>query len=203
MFVSKQEIKSIIAESIIFNFCLANVINSWHGNGIRSGVNRLLSGASYKLKKVVDLQESCMLEFPLWRSGLRICCCLCSGLGRCRGAGLIPRTAQWVKDLALQLRLGFHHWPGNFMCHGCGQKQKKRKIYLDVFSFLNTIALLSCYGKMMLPLAPRSNWSYRTHLLLCLHCFWKNEEMSADNSEIPPPTYPFFTVWQYFLFIED
>ena len=39
----------------------------------------------------------------------------------CGGVGLIPSSAQWVKDAALtelwcrsQLRLGFDPWPGNF-----------------------------------------------------------------------------------------
>lgn len=122
MFVSKQEIKSIIAESIIFNFCLANVINSWHGNGIRSGVNRLLSGASYKLKKVVDLQESCMLEFPLWRSGLRICCCLCNSMG------LIPHLAQPVKDPIFVIAVDLIPSPGTSICSGYSQKEKSNRL---------------------------------------------------------------------------
>ena len=38
---------------------------------------------------------------------------------------------QWVKDPALlQLWLGFIPWPGNFICHGCGKKKKKKKVDL-------------------------------------------------------------------------
>ena len=50
------------------------------------------------------------------------------------GTGLIPRPAQWVKDLAspqlwlrLQLWLGSDPWPGNSMCQGMAKKKKEKK----------------------------------------------------------------------------
>ena len=47
-------------------------------------------------------------EVPLWRSGLRIGCCHCRGLGCCCDAGLIPGT-------------------GTSACHGHSQKKKRKK----------------------------------------------------------------------------
>ena len=47
-------------------------------------------------------KKGLLLELPLWHRGLRIECCLCSGLGCCWRSGLIPSLVQRVKDLVLQ-----------------------------------------------------------------------------------------------------
>lgn len=66
-------------------------------------------------------------EFPLWGSELRIHL-------QCRGTGVIPGPAEWLKYPVLtqlwgrlQLQLGFEPWPGTSRCHGCSQKKEKRK----------------------------------------------------------------------------
>ena len=41
------------------------------------------------------MSKTQLLEFLLWFSGLRTCCCLCED------EGLIPSFTQWVKDPAL------------------------------------------------------------------------------------------------------
>ena len=68
------------------------------------------------------------------------CCCLYSGLGLCKGTGLIPCLAQWVKDhhtvpclaqwfklwpqlqRGSQVSLRFDPWPRNFHMTKGGQK---------------------------------------------------------------------------------
>lgn len=63
----------------------------------------------------------------MWGSELRIHL-------QCRGTGVIPGPAEWLKYPVLtqlwgrlQLQLGFEPWPGTSRCHGCSQKRKKEK----------------------------------------------------------------------------
>lgn len=46
---------------------------------------------------------------------------------QCWDASLIPRPAQWVKDLILpQLRLRADPWLGNSICQGAAKKEKRK-----------------------------------------------------------------------------